>query len=43
MLTPGHTPECMTHLIGNAAFVGDTLYARGTARADFPGGNATDL
>ena len=45
MLTPGHTPECMTHLIGNAAFVGDTLFMPdgGTARADFPGGDAKDL
>jgi glyoxylase-like metal-dependent hydrolase (beta-lactamase superfamily II) len=42
MLTPGHTPACMTHVIGNAAFVGDTLFMpdAGTARADFPGGNA---
>jgi len=40
--TPGHTPACMTHLIGDAAFVGDTLFMpdQGTARADFPGGNA---
>ena len=45
ILTPGHTPECMTHLIGDAAFVGDTLFMPdgGTARADFPGGNAYDL
>ncbi len=45
MLTPGHTPECMTHLIGDAAFVGDTLFMPdgGTARADFPGGSANDL
>ncbi|MEM1047953.1 MAG: MBL fold metallo-hydrolase [Pseudomonadota bacterium] len=43
--TPGHTPACMTHVIGNAAFVGDTLFMpdSGTARADFPGGCATDL
>jgi glyoxylase-like metal-dependent hydrolase (beta-lactamase superfamily II) len=42
MLTPGHTPACMTHVIGNAAFVGDTLFMPdgGTARADFPGGDA---
>jgi glyoxylase-like metal-dependent hydrolase (beta-lactamase superfamily II) len=42
MLTPGHTPACMTHVIGNAAFVGDTLFMpdSGTARADFPGGDA---
>ncbi|GIX21340.1 MAG: hypothetical protein KatS3mg121_0123 [Gammaproteobacteria bacterium] len=40
--TPGHTPACMTHLIGDAAFVGDTLFMpdAGTARADFPGGDA---
>ena len=45
MLTPGHTPACMTHVIGNAAFVGDTLFIPdgGTARADFPGGNARAL
>jgi glyoxylase-like metal-dependent hydrolase (beta-lactamase superfamily II) len=45
MLTPGHTPACMTHVIGNAAFVGDTLFMPdgGTARADFPGGNARVL
>lgn len=43
--TPGHTPACMTHVIGNAAFVGDTLFMpdAGTARADFPGGNASAL
>lgn len=42
MLTPGHTPACMTHVIGGAAFVGDTLFMpdAGTARADFPGGDA---
>ncbi len=40
--TPGHTPACMTHLIGDAAFVGDTLFMPdyGTARCDFPGGDA---
>lgn len=40
--TPGHTPACMTHLIGDAAFVGDTLFMpdSGSARADFPGGDA---
>ena len=45
MLTPGHTPECMTHIIGDAAFVGDTLFMPdgGTARADFPGGDANQL
>ncbi|MGB0083852.1 MAG: MBL fold metallo-hydrolase [Rhodomicrobiaceae bacterium] len=43
--TPGHTPACMTHVIGNAAFVGDTLFMPdgGTARADFPGGDAREL
>ncbi len=43
--TPGHTPACMTHVIGNAAFVGDTLFMPdgGTARADFPGGDAGAL
>jgi len=43
--TPGHTPACMTYLIGDAAFVGDTLFMPdgGTARADFPGGNARTL
>jgi len=43
--TPGHTPACMTHLIGDAAFVGDTLFMPdgGTARADFPGGDARTL
>ncbi|HEX2841854.1 MBL fold metallo-hydrolase [Hyphomicrobium sp.] len=45
MLTPGHTPACMTHVIGDAAFVGDTLFMPdgGTARADFPGGDAHAL
>ncbi|MBL8847470.1 MAG: MBL fold metallo-hydrolase [Hyphomicrobium zavarzinii] len=45
MLTPGHTPACMTHVIGNTAFVGDTLFMPdgGTARADFPGGDARVL
>jgi len=43
--TPGHTPACMTYLIGDAAFVGDTLFMPdfGTARADFPGGSAETL
>jgi glyoxylase-like metal-dependent hydrolase (beta-lactamase superfamily II) len=43
--TPGHTPACMTHLIGDAAFVGDTLFMPdyGTARCDFPGGDARVL
>ena len=42
MHTPGHTPACMTYLMGDAAFVGDTLFMPdyGTARADFPGGDA---
>jgi len=43
--TPGHTPACMTYLIGDAAFVGDTLFMPdyGTARCDFPGGDAHAL
>ena len=43
--TPGHTPACMTHVIGDAAFVGDTLFMPdyGTARCDFPGGDAATL
>jgi glyoxylase-like metal-dependent hydrolase (beta-lactamase superfamily II) len=43
--TPGHTPACMTYLIGDAAFVGDTLFMPdyGTARCDFPGGDAHTL
>jgi glyoxylase-like metal-dependent hydrolase (beta-lactamase superfamily II) len=43
--TPGHTPACVTYLIGDAAFVGDTLFMPdyGTARADFPGGSARTL
>ncbi len=42
MYTPGHTPACMVHVMGNAAFVGDTLFMPdgGSARADFPGGDA---
>ncbi|KZK99395.1 MBL fold metallo-hydrolase [Pseudovibrio sp. Ad26] len=45
MHTPGHTPACMVHVIGDAAFVGDTLFMpdSGTARADFPGGDASVL
>jgi glyoxylase-like metal-dependent hydrolase (beta-lactamase superfamily II) len=45
MHTPGHTPACLTYLIGDAAFVGDTLFMPdfGTARADFPGGSAEAL
>jgi glyoxylase-like metal-dependent hydrolase (beta-lactamase superfamily II) len=43
--TPGHTPACMTHVMGDAAFVGDTLFMpdSGSARADFPGGSAEAL
>jgi glyoxylase-like metal-dependent hydrolase (beta-lactamase superfamily II) len=43
--TPGHTPACVTYVIGDAAFVGDTLFAPdyGTARCDFPGGDARQL
>lgn len=42
MYTPGHTPACMVHVMGNAAFTGDTLFMPdgGSARADFPGGDA---
>jgi glyoxylase-like metal-dependent hydrolase (beta-lactamase superfamily II) len=45
LYTPGHTPACITYVIGDAAFVGDTLFMPdgGTARADFPGGNAATL
>jgi glyoxylase-like metal-dependent hydrolase (beta-lactamase superfamily II) len=45
MHTPGHTPACITYLVGDAAFVGDTLFMPdyGTARADFPGGDARTL
>jgi glyoxylase-like metal-dependent hydrolase (beta-lactamase superfamily II) len=45
MATPGHTPACVTYLIGDAAFVGDTLFMPdyGTARCDFPGGDAATL
>ncbi|GHA17372.1 hypothetical protein GCM10008090_28830 [Arenicella chitinivorans] len=45
MHTPGHTPACMTHVIGDAVFVGDTIFMPdgGTARADFPGGDARTL
>lgn len=45
MHTPGHTPACLTYVIGDAAFVGDTLFMPdyGTARADFPGGSAEAL
>ena len=43
--TPGHTPACMVHVIGDTAFVGDTLFMPdgGSARADFPGGDAGTL
>ncbi|GAB3392800.1 MBL fold metallo-hydrolase [Azotobacter armeniacus] len=43
--TPGHTPACMTYVIGDAALVGDTLFMPdyGTARCDFPGGDARTL
>ncbi|WP_172294753.1 MBL fold metallo-hydrolase [Pseudoruegeria sp. HB172150] len=43
--TPGHTPACMSHVIGDATFVGDTLFMPdgGSARADFPGGDAATL
>ncbi len=45
MHTPGHTPACMAYVIGDAAFVGDTLFMPdyGTARCDFPGGDARTL
>jgi glyoxylase-like metal-dependent hydrolase (beta-lactamase superfamily II) len=45
LYTPGHTPACVTYVIGNVAFVGDTLFMPdgGTARADFPGGDARSL
>ncbi|PCI87457.1 MAG: MBL fold metallo-hydrolase [Hyphomicrobiales bacterium] len=45
MHTPGHTPACMVHVVGNAAFAGDTLFMPdgGSARADFPGGDAAEL
>ena len=45
MHTPGHTPACVTYVCGDAAFIGDTLFMPdfGTARADFPGGSATEL
>ncbi len=45
IFTPGHTPACMAHVMGNATFVGDTLFMPdgGSARADFPGGDAATL
>ncbi len=43
--TPGHTPACITYVIGDSAYVGDTLFMPdfGTARTDFPGGSAKQL
>jgi len=45
MHTPGHTPACVTYRIGGDAFIGDTLFMPdyGSARCDFPGGNARTL
>jgi glyoxylase-like metal-dependent hydrolase (beta-lactamase superfamily II) len=45
MHTPGHTPACLTYVVEDAAFVGDTMFMPdfGTARCDFPGGSASDL
>ncbi len=45
LCTPGHTPACVTYVIGDAAFVGDTLFMPdyGTARCDFPGGSAATM
>jgi glyoxylase-like metal-dependent hydrolase (beta-lactamase superfamily II) len=45
LATPGHTPACVTYVIGDSAFVGDTLFMPdyGTARTDFPGGDARQL
>ena len=45
LFTPGHTPACLTYVIGDAAFVGDTLFMPdfGTARCDFPGGSSEAL
>lgn len=45
MATPGHTPACVTYVIGDSAYVGDTLFMPdfGTARTDFPGGSAAQL
>lgn len=45
MHTPGHTPSCVTFVVGDAAFIGDTLFMPdyGTARTDFPGGDASTL
>lgn len=43
--TPGHTPACITYVIGDSAYVGDTMFMQdfGTARTDFPGGSASQL
>ncbi|MFT6914915.1 MAG: glyoxylase-like metal-dependent hydrolase (beta-lactamase superfamily II) [Motiliproteus sp.] len=45
MYTPGHTPACMVHVVGNATFSGDTIFMPdgGSARCDFPGGDAGKL
>jgi glyoxylase-like metal-dependent hydrolase (beta-lactamase superfamily II) len=45
LATPGHTPACVTYVIGDSAYVGDTLFMPdfGTARTDFPGGSAEQL
>ena len=45
LATPGHTPDSVTYVIGDAAFIGDTLFAPdvGSARCDFPGGDARAL
>ena len=45
LYTPGHTPACVSYRVGDAIFVGDTLFMPdyGTARADFPGGDARQL
>ncbi len=45
LATPGHTPACMTYVVGDAAFIGDTLFMPdyGSARCDFPGGDARTL
>lgn len=45
LATPGHTPACMTHVVGGSAFIGDTMFMpdSGSARADFPGGDAETL
>ncbi len=45
LYTPGHTPACITYIVEDAAFVGDTLFMpdSGTARCDFPGGDARTL